>query len=51
MINKKHNFEDVKAWQLARNFRKNIYTIKKNSQRRNLLFNKSNKKSHDFSSF
>lgn len=27
---KKHSFEDVKAWQLAREFRKNIYKITKN---------------------
>ena len=26
---KKHSFEDVKAWQLARTFRKNIYNITK----------------------
>ncbi len=26
---KRHSFEDVKAWQLARNFRKNIYSITK----------------------
>ena len=27
---KKHNFENVKAWQSARQFRKNIYKITKN---------------------
>ena len=27
---KKHNFEDVKAWQLARELRKNIYKITNN---------------------
>ena len=27
--NKKHSFEDVKAWQLAREFRKKIYNITK----------------------
>jgi len=26
---KKHSFEDVKAWQLAKKFRKNIYAITK----------------------
>ncbi|MBU0880122.1 MAG: four helix bundle protein [Patescibacteria group bacterium] len=26
---KKHSFEDVKAWQLAKNFRKNIYFVSK----------------------
>lgn len=31
--NKKHSFEDVKAWQLAREFRKNIYSITKNFPR------------------
>jgi four helix bundle protein len=30
---KKHSFEDVKAWQLAREFRKNIYNITKNFPR------------------
>ena len=28
--NKKHSFEDVKAWQMAREFRKEIYRITKN---------------------
>jgi len=33
---KQHSFEDVKAWQLARNFRLNIYEITKNFPREEL---------------
>jgi four helix bundle protein len=39
--NKKHSFEDVKVWQLAREFRKKIYNITKNFPRDELYCLKS----------